>query len=271
MILRRVWCGNAVVGGDAVDHRGGCGGHAPAVQAHYVGTVVEPGDLSPKESQYVLAALRDDALARCAQDGLFWLQFVRTRDEADPDHTVKPFPVELEYIRVLWSVLVDRQRIVVAKSRQMLISWLLCAFCDWRARFIPNQYIIWQSQKEEDANMMVSLAGGDKDTGYLGRMQFIERNLPSWLKQRVRTSEGTLVFPNGSRIEALPGGAHQVRGKVPSVIIEDEMAFQEEARGVYTAVAPLIQKATKFIAVSTPNGMVNCFAELYHGAALVTA
>lgn len=232
--------------------------------------MVDLETLSPKEAKYVLAALRDDTLVRCAADGLFWLRFVQTRDEADPDVPVKPFPVHLEYIREVWKILCDRQRVVIAKSRQMLISWVLCAFCVWRARFTPHQYIIWQSQKEPDANIMVSLAGGDKDTGYLGRMQFIERNLPTWLQVRVKPSEGILNYPNGSRIQALPGGANQVRGKVPSLIIEDEFAFQEEARGVYTAVNPLIQKATKFIAVSTPNGLGNVFSELYHGSALIS-
>ena len=117
--------------------------------------------------------------------------------------------------------------------------------------------------------MMVCLAGGDKDTGFLGRMQFIERHLPSWMRIRPKESEGRLNYPNGSLIEALPGGANQVRGKVASIIVEDEFAFQEEARGVYTTVAPLIQKATKFIAISTPNGMENVFADIYHGIPLV--
>jgi phage FluMu gp28-like protein len=64
---------------------------------------------------------------------------------------------------------------------------------------------------------------------------------------------------------ALAGGANQVRGKTASLIVEDEFAFQPEQSGVYQAVAPLIQKATRFIAVSTPNGRTNTFSDLYHG------
>ena len=222
-------------------------------------------NLKPGEAQFVLDSLKQEASDRCRADGLFWLQFVKTRDEADADNTVKAFPTDLEYVNRLWQILADSQRIVVAKSRQMLVSWIVCAFCVWRARFNPNQYIVWQTQKNTDANMMVCLAGGDKDSGFLGRMQFIERNQPSWLRMRVKESEGRLNYPNGSMIEAVPGGANQVRGKVASIIVEDEFAFQEEASGVYTTVAPLIQKATKFIAISTPNGMNNMFASIYHG------
>ena len=59
-------------------------------------------------------------------------------------------------------------------------------------------------------------------------------------------------------------------GLTKYVIVEDEFAYQEEAKGVYQAVAPLIQKATKFIAVSTPNGPSNTFALLYHGHNLIS-
>ena len=222
-------------------------------------------NLTPSAAEGVVVALREEGVERCASNGLFFLRFVKTRDEADPESPIKPFPADKEYIRALWDIFATRQRVVVAKSRQMMVSWVLCAFCVWWARFRANQYVVWQTQREEDAFKMVSTAGGDKDTGYLGRMQFIERNLPSWLQQRVRQSEGRLNYPNGSLIEAVAGGANQVRGKVASLIVEDEFAHQAESRGVYQAVAPLIQKATKFVAVSTPNGMSNVFAQLYHG------
>ena len=221
--------------------------------------------MTPTAAEGVVTSLREEAISRCMEEGQFFLRFVRTRDEADPENPVKPFPVDKEYVLALWDVFATRQRVVVAKSRQMMVSWVACVFCVWWARFRPNQYVVWQTQREEDAFKMVSTAGGDKDAGYLGRMQFIERHLPSWLQQAVRQSEGRLSYRNGSAIEAVAGGANQVRGKVASVIIEDEFAHQSESRGVYQAVAPLIQKATKFIAISTPNGMDNVFAKLYHG------
>ena len=70
---------------------------------------------------------------------------------------------------------------------------------------------------------------------------------------------------NGSMIQALSGGADQIRGTTPSLLIEDEFAHQEDQPGVYTAVAPLIQKKAKLVFASTPNGASNTFATLYHG------
>ena len=227
--------------------------------------------LEAEQVASLLTALRAEALRRCAVDGLLWLKFVRTRDETDVLNTIKPFPIELEYVQTLWRLIHEHQRLVIVKSRQMLMSWIACAYCVWHARFHPNQFIVWQSQKEQDAFKMVSVAGGEK-AGYLGRMQFIERHLPPWMRMTVKEAQGAIDFPNGSRIEGIPGGADQVRGKVPSVIVEDEFAYQSESKGVYVAVAPLIQKFTKFIVISTPAGFDgNQFAQLYHGISLPEA
>src|SRR3990167_6311164 len=172
------------------------------------------------------------AQAQCAADGWFWLQYVQTRDEADPEVPVKMFPRHLSYIRGLWDVLTNKPRVVVAKSRQMMVSW-----------------------------EVVALPEG----GFEGRAQFIESHLPDWLRLPAKISEGRIQYPNGSMIQALAGGADKVRGLVPSVFVGDEFAHQEEQDGVYTAVAPLMQKGAKVVFVSTPNGASNVFATLYHG------
>mgnify|MGYP001596015385 CR=1 FL=1 len=203
-------------------------------------------------------------LELCQTEGLFWLGWVVTRDEADTEHSVKPFPIHLAYIRELWRQLATNQCVAIAKSRQMLVSWVVAAFCVWWARFKPHQAVFWQTQKWQDATGMVCQAEG----GFPGRCQFIERNLPPWMQLSIKEQEGALTYPNGSLIQALAGGADQVRGKVASVIVEDEFARQEEATGVWTTVAPLVQKGCKVIVVSTPNGSSNQFAVLYHGRPL---
>lgn len=217
--------------------------------------------MAPEQAQQALQVLIPAILAQCATDGLFWLRWVTTRDEADPEHATKPFPVHLEYIQRLWEILVTEQCVVVAKSRQMLVSWVLAAFCTWWARFHPHQALFWQTQQWKDATAMTCQAEG----AVLGRCQFIERHLPPWMQLTLKEQEGILTYPNGSFVQALAGGADQVRGKVASIIVEDEFARQPEATGVYTTVAPLIQKGMRLIVVSTPNGTANQFATLYHG------
>lgn len=212
------------------------------------------GSLTDEQGADVLNAL-------CARSGRFWLQFVNTRDEADAQSSVKPFPVHLDYATGLWDLFESRQTLVIAKSRQMLVSWCLAAFCVWLARFHPHKGVYWQSQQWRDAVAMVCMPSG----GFQGRCQFIEQNLPGWMKVPVKESEGRIQYPNGSIVEALSGGPDQVRGKTISLYVGDEFAYQTDQDGVYTAVSPLIQKGAKAFFVSTPNGSSNCFATLYHG------
>ena len=211
-------------------------------------------------SAALLQLLRDEA----ARDGWFWLKFVLTRDEADQSDSVKPFPVHLDYLRDLWSVFTTRNLVCIAKSRQMLVSWALAAFAVWTCRSRPHQSVYWQTQKEADAVGMVCGAKGAADS----RCQFIEKNLPDWLRMPIRESEGEIVFPNGSLIQGLAGGAGQIRGKTASLIILDEFAHMEQQKEIWTSIAPLIQKGAKAFIVSTPNGSGNRFAELFHGRKL---
>src|SRR3990167_6183962 len=107
--------------------------------------------LSETDAKKYLLALRHESLDRCAKDGLFWLRFIHTRDEADPDNPIKPFPAYKPYVQWVWKDLDTHQRTVVAKSRQMLMSWILCAYAVWTAQFKPNSLVIFQTQKWDDA------------------------------------------------------------------------------------------------------------------------
>ena len=227
-----------------------------------LGALYDKADaLTPGEKLAIGPALVGHVLDRSAMDGLFWLKWVSTRDEADPHQSVKPFPIHLPYVRAFWKVMEDNQRVVLAKSRQMLVSWTVCAFCCWIARFRPNQAVFWQSQQYEDAAMMIAMPEG----GYRGRCQFIEETLESWMRLPIKCSEGRIQYPNGSLIQAVAGGANKVRGKVVSLYVGDEFAHQEDQAGVYSAVGPLMQKGARAIFVSTPNGSDNFFATLWHG------
>lgn len=212
------------------------------------------------------AGLGGLARERAARDGLFFLKFVQTRDEADPLAPAKPFPLDKPFVTPVWTALSRQKKVVIAKSRQMLMSWIIAAYVIHRARFTPNQAIYFQLQDSDDAKKMVALAtGGAGFTGFEGRCQFIESHLPAWLAVRYRTSEGKLIYSNGSMIEALAGGADKIRSKVFSIYVGDEFAFQDQQDGVYTAVSPLIQKGAQVIFCSTPNGTSNQFCTLYHG------
>ena len=217
--------------------------------------------LSDSDAVLLATGLKGDLLDRSRLDGAMFLRFVTTRDEADPEQPTKLFPTYKPYILPLWKCFASNQRVVIAKSRQMLASWIVCAYCVWWARFRPHQAVFFQSQQYEDACGMVSQAEGQTQ----GRCQFIESYLPEWLKVPAKFQEGLISYPNGSFIQAVAGGADKIRGKVPSVYVGDEFAKQTEAAGVYQTLAPLLQKGARAILIGTPNGTDNMFATIYHG------
>ena len=223
--------------------------------------LLDAGQLSLKQQSDLFGALTQEINRKCAQDGLFWAKFVSTRDEADPEHSIKAFPLHETYVCDLWRDWTAFQVCVVAKSRQMFVSWDICTFAVHWARYRANQAIYFQTQNWPDAVAMVS-----RPEGYVeGRMQFIETHLPDWLRQKAKFTEGMIQYTNGSIIQALSGGANQIRSKTPSLYIGDEFAFQEDQDKIWTSVAPLIQKGARAILISTPNGSNNQFATLYHG------
>ncbi|WP_102226910.1 terminase large subunit domain-containing protein [Acidimangrovimonas sediminis] len=70
------------------------------------------------------------------------------------------------------------------------------------------------------------------------------------------------IFPNGSRITALPANPDTARGFSANVIL-DEFAFHAKSREIWAALFPVISKGgQKLRVISTPNGKGNKFYEL---------
>lgn len=222
--------------------------------------------LPPQEraraEELIKKRLQAAEIEACTQSGWYFVKhLVKTRDEAaGADKSVMPFPDE-PALEAIWNVLEHSpsKLIIIAKSRQIMVSWVTCAFALWRARFFPNRQIVWQTKKEDDAKDMVSYGSDRLDQA---RMQFIEANLPSWMQKKRRFRDGQIIYDNGSKIVAVPEGGNQVRSKTTSLVVIDEAAFQEQFRSAWTAALPLLNKESRMIAISTANGE-NAFYEAY--------
>ena len=150
----------------------------------------------------------------------------------------------------------------IEKSRQIMASWLCCAYLLWRAKFHAHQLLLVQSKKEEDAAKFVFI----KDERQ-ARISFIESKLPLWLQdglfltssaiggQRrsfIRLADyGNLYFPNGSRIWAVPQGGSVVRSNTPSCLFSDEAGFQPEFGLAFEAAVPALRGGGQGIFVSS--------------------
>ena len=73
-----------------------------------------------------------------------------------------------------------------------------------------------------------------------------------------------VVFPNGSRITALPANPDTARGFSANVFL-DEFAFHADSRKIWAALFPVISAGHKLRVVSTPNGKGNKFYDLMTG------
>jgi hypothetical protein len=205
-------------------------------------------------------------------DSGFWefVQYCKTFDSHDPGNPVKQFPYWEPYVQACFLHMLNCRQLLIPKSRQIKVSWMLSIFACWWARTAPYQLIGIQSKKAEDAEEIVSK--GDQNP-QAGRIDFIEQNLPEWLRDphifcgkgnRVgeliytpskSAKTGGIVPPwYGSRIVAMPQGAGQARSKTYSLFMSDEAAIQEEFEEAVIALLATLdahEDSTKFIAASS--------------------
>lgn len=234
-----------------------------------------PATKAPRQTDAEASLLRE----KCRRNAhtFVFAAGLMTKDEHDTLNPCKPMPDE-PYLRVLldnclvsgrflkperakyaidagfshkWlENLYESQILMIEKSRQMMVSWTLCAFALWRAKFHDNQLILVQSKKEDDAFNMVFVG---KEAFY-ARISFLETNLPHALRTLSfprNASQGRLYFPTGSQIWGIPQGGDIIRSNTPSLIIDDEAAFQDEFDKSYTAALPAIKGGGQLICCSS--------------------
>lgn len=182
----------------------------------------------------------------------YFAQYVRTKDEhGDGSTSIKHFPARSEkpYLWEFLDACVEEDLVAVEKSRQLMLTWGACLFCLWYAKFRPNQLVLVQSKKEEDAANLVY----NKEPPH-GRISFMEYNLPPEMQTmdwKKGTSYSQLAFANGSRIWGIPEGGDKVRSYTASVWFSDEFAFQPEAEDAWKAARPTVSGGGKVILIST--------------------
>jgi hypothetical protein len=192
--------------------------------------------------------------------GVVWLEcrdsletfasYVATKDEhAEGEASIRSFPTREEK-GYIWEILdtVQREQLVaIEKSRQIMVTWLMCMYCLWVAKFQKNRLVFIQSKKEEDAANLVF--NGDWQNA---RISFMEMNLPVALRSDIAPSYSQLVFTdNGSKIWGIPEGGEKIRSYTASVIFADEFAYQPEAEEAWVAAQPAIRGGGKFVAASS--------------------
>ena len=191
---------------------------------------------------------QEEERARCFDEPWYWLvNYVYSirKDEfvVDSKPEVSRFP-PLAHLRLVFHRCFTETKLVIDKSRQMVMTWLLMAYYLYRCQFGEFEEIIVQTKKEIDA-----------DLNLIKKAEFMANSQRTWLRPVVKGAYCKLVFPGThSSMRGLAGGTgagDQIRSANPSRGFIDEGGFMDDFEECRTA---FLACCTDLKIVSTANG-----------------
>lgn len=171
---------------------------------------------------------------------------VNTLDPKDKKQPIKKFPAHLDYLRLYFRIWEKERLLAVPKSRRMFMSWANLILFLWDTMFHIGRHNAFVSKKEQDADDLIE------------RCMFVLKNIPPEifppeLIPKYKRTYTLLEFPEiNSKIQAFPSGSNQLRMHGFSGILNDEMAFQDDAKEMYSSSFPTIENGGKLTAISSP-------------------
>lgn len=184
--------------------------------------------------------LAEEILARqCESDVFTWMtRGTKTKDEQAEigQEAYRPFP-EFQFIYDMLTV-IDKERMsAIWKSRTMLGTWTVCAYCTHYAMTHPATRVIYQSHDEDRALNMVEYSK-------ILWANSMERLRDRWklVKDLDHMPQRSLEASNGSVMLALPGYATKIKSAHPTIYAHDESAITENLQDY---IAEAIGASTK--------------------------
>lgn len=194
-----------------------------------------------------------------SSDFWYWAKFVKTEDE--DAGTVRDFP-NFEYLKELDYEIEHNQKVIILKSRRLMISWLGMLRQLHSAMFAGT--FATDSQEAYRGGVM---SVGETEAKYLiERASKVWHRLPDWMKDRNQIHKDNdllLTFEFGGTVQAFPLKREGPQTFGFTRVFFDEMALQEAARSVWMGMMPTLGARGKLLAVSTPNGKSNLFADVW--------
>ncbi len=193
----------------------------------------------------------------------FLANYVWIKDEQEQTtFKLEPWPWQLEFAK---SIVDPNQRFhVILKARQLGLTWICMAYGVW-LMLRPHANILVLSKTQEDA------------FSALGRAHYIYSMLPDWLRPPLMKKNEHMVelgfdfnvdqdkYINDSKMRAFSATSDAGRSETGTVVINDEWAFHPKADDSWQAMYPTIERAGRFIGISTANGTGNLLHDMYWG------
>lgn len=196
-------------------------------------------------------------IMRCRADILYFAEkYFTVIEEKRGKHIIKLFDYQKETLKAF----VDNRFVVLNFARQMGKSTCLSIYILWLAMFEPEKTIGILSNKESSAKSLMK----DIKTAYLEMPEFLKPGAEKW-------DQTVLGFDNGSTIMGGTTSEDSFRGESLSLLALDEFAHvpQEIADAFFTSAFPTISTGGRMIVVSTPNGSVGKFYDIFSNAGKV--
>ncbi len=135
----------------------------------------------------------------------------------------------------------NNRLVIIGKARQLGISWLVCIYCLWKAKFYENVKVLFLSQGEDEAGDLIN------------KCKFVDDHLPEFLRsKRDPDQSGLIGFPDlYSEIKALPSTEKAGRSTDATIVVCDEWEFHPYAEMNFGALKPTIDAGGQFIGLST--------------------
>jgi hypothetical protein len=198
------------------------------------------------------ALLERQGLELSSNDPFAWVtRFTKSRDDQWASKGTTPyahFPAK-PHIKWALDLMRTQRRLLIAKSRDLMLSWCMVAYAVWEAEFRAPASILIQSQTQDKALELVS---GRETPGYARTLweqqdEFLRNAFPL-TKPSSDFAGDLLAWKNGSIIKGVPSGESQIRTYHPRLFLVDEGAFLEGFAASWSAAESV---ASKIVAISS--------------------
>jgi len=210
--------------------------------------------------------LRQDEIEYCYKNPIYWLKLYGHIEDKDATELIQPFNPWKEQIDTFNAFLTHKQCIVL-KARQLGFTWLALHYAIWLMLTKPGRTVICISDIEDDAKELIR------------RAAVICRYMPELICEKGKIPSGysgpwfdnsslqlTINFNNQppSVLKGVAASADAGRSLTADLLIIDEWAAQQNAREIWKAAFPTINRPTggQVIGIST-NKRGTLFEETY--------
>lgn len=172
----------------------------------------------------------------------------------DPVKGELPFKL-FDYQKEALEAFENHQFNVVKKPRQMGLSWLTACYGLWLINFHNDKSVL-----------IISIRDGEA-MEFKDKARYSYDRLPDFLMVTATDkSKHGLNLANGSQFQSVPQTKQAGRSKALSLLILDEVAFQEHADDIWAAAWPALSTGGNAILISTTNGIGNLYHRVYEEA-----